>query len=217
MRGAARRIVMGEATRWVAMGESARRHLQKEPILDQIYPPGDDTHLLLRAALDETRPSDDVLEIGCGMGIISRKIAPLANSFVSTDINPNAACLVKGYGISTIQADLFFGIKGRFDLVLFNPPYLPTPTEERLSGWLNRAFDGGESGRDTIIRFLKDLRPHLRPGGRALLLISTLTGIGEVIEEASRQGLDSEQLAAESHFFEKLIVLRLTESRRTDC
>ncbi len=196
------------------MRESAQRPRQIQPSLDQIYPPGEDTHLLLRAAMEEVRPSDEVLEIGCGMGLISRGMAQQAKDLIATDINPHATSLVKGYGIKAIRADLFRGIKGSFDLVLFNPPYLPTFSDERLDGWLNLAFDGGESGRDTIVQFLRDLRPHLRPGGRALMLISTLTGVGKVIEEASRHGLDSQELTSESHFFEKLIVLRLTISQK---
>ena len=108
-----------------------------------------------------------------------------------------------------MRADLFQGIRGKFDLILFNPPYLPTNAEERTDQWINYALDGGESGRETIDRFLKDLADHLRPGGRALLLISSLTGLKEVQEMAMAAGLDCKEVANAGCFFEQLYVLRL--------
>ena len=108
-----------------------------------------------------------------------------------------------------MRADLFRGIKARFDLILFNPPYLPTGPQERLEGWLNLAFDGGVSGRGAINSFLEDLRDHLAPGGRALLLVSTLSGLSEIEEKARSEGLEAVVVVREKYFFEELVVLRL--------
>lgn len=46
--------------------------------------------------------------------------------------------------------------------------------------------------------------------GRALLLISSLSGSWQVIEKAREEGLSVEVVAREKHFFEELLVLRLT-------
>jgi len=178
--------------------------------LDEVYEPAEDTFLLLRAAEEEVTPKDRVLEMGCGRGIISKAIAPLARRVIATDINPVAVSLLHREGIETIRADLFMGIGSKFDLVLFNPPYLPTEEEEVLEGRLNLAFDGGKTGRDAINRFLEMLKDHLDPdGGRALLLVSSLSGPSEVAEKARLEGLSSEVVARERHFFEELLVLRL--------
>jgi release factor glutamine methyltransferase len=174
-----------------------------------VYEPAEDTYLLLKAALSEAKPSDSVLEIGCGRGIISCNLAPKVRAILAIDINPHAVRIVRGSGIPTVRADLFKGIKTKFDMVIFNPPYLPTSEEERIDGWLNFALDGGYSGRETINRFLQDLGPHLAPGGRALLLISSLTGLREVEEMMRTVGLDSCRVASEKHFFEQLYVLKL--------
>jgi len=109
-----------------------------------------------------------------------------------------------------IRSDLFEGIRGKFDLIIFNPPYLPTKQAERSDQWINYALDGGESGRETIGRFLLDLAEHLRPGGRALLLISSLSGPEEVEMMAGDAGLITERVASKGCFFEKLMVLRIT-------
>lgn len=180
--------------------------------VDQIYAPAEDTYLLLRAALAESRPEDIVLEIGCGSGILAQEVSFQVRRFIATDINPHAlrATRARAGFVDLVASDLFRGMKGRFDLILFNPPYLPTEPEERGGGWIERALDGGESGRDTIGRFLRELEQHLRPGGRALLLISSLTGPDEVKETASSLGLAAEEVASERCFFEQLHVLRIS-------
>ena len=128
---------------------------------------------------------------------------------LATDINPHAVRAAKARGIEVIRADLFRGIKGKFDLILFNAPYLPTEPEERTGQWIDYALDGGESGRQTVDRFIEGLAGHLRPGGRALLLISSLTGLTEVQETAKAAGFTAEVVADEGCFFERLYVLRL--------
>ncbi len=181
---------------------------------DDVYEPAEDTHLLLNASLKEVGPTDRVLEMGCGRGLISRRLVPLAGTVLATDINPSAARSLQRTGIDAIRADLFCGIRSRFDLVVFNPPYLPTAEDEVLEGWLNFAFDGGITGRDTINRFLEALEDHLDPErGRALLLVSSLCGLSEVAEKAEREGLKVEAVAREKHFFEELFVLRLSLRR----
>jgi release factor glutamine methyltransferase len=111
-------------------------------------------------------PEDAVLEIGCGSGIISKALRHRARWVVATDVNPAALRRLRREGVEVLRADLFAGIRGRFDLVLFNPPYLPTEEDEGPGGWINFAFDGGKTGRETIGRFLEGLRDRLcRRGG----------------------------------------------------
>jgi release factor glutamine methyltransferase len=183
---------------------------------EEVYSPKEDTYLLLKAALSEAGPKDITLEIGCGSGLISRVLAAKVERLLVTDINPYAARMAKAEGIEVVRADLFHGIKGKFDLILFNPPYLPTKKEERTSQWINYALDGGESGRETIDRFLKDLKDHLRPGGRALLLISSLTGLSAVQENAWAEGLKASEVVSKKCFFEKLYVLKLEVAHSID-
>ena len=157
----------------------------------------------------QTASPSRVLEVGCGSGLISRNLVPRVRDVLATDINPFAVSMVKEYGIPVIRADLFRGIKAEFDLVIFNPPYLPTSEEEKTAGWMNFALDGGDSGRETIKRFFEDLGSHLTPGGRALILLSSLTGIAEVEKMAYGLGFDVSVMAIEKHFFEQLYILKL--------
>jgi release factor glutamine methyltransferase len=134
--------------------------------------------LLLEAARAEAGAGDRVLEVGTGSGLIAQEIAKIAR-VIATDINPHAVIAAREAGAEVVRADLFAGIRGLFDLVLFNPPYLPTRPEERIDDWLEYALDGGESGRSVIERFARQVGDILAPGGRILLLVSSVTGLEE--------------------------------------
>lgn len=153
----------------------------------QVYSPEADTVLLLDAARAEAKRGERVLEVGTGSGLIAREIAKIA-SVVATDISPHAVIAARDCGVEVIRTDLYAGIRGLFDLILFNPPYLPTQPEERVDDWLEYALDGGESGRTVIERFSRCVGDILAPGGRILLLVSSLTGPSEVRALFSRAG-----------------------------
>lgn len=179
-------------------------------IPDQVYTPSDDTYLLLSAAQREVRPTDRVLEIGTGSGIIAATLAKTAVSVVATDINPHAAAFARLMGIDVVRTDLFTGIKGTFDLVIFNPPYLPTRPEERINDWLEYALDGGENGRIVIERFANGIRKVLASQGRVLVLISSLTGLFEVSVFFLKKGYSVIVLQEQRVEGETLYVLRIT-------
>jgi release factor glutamine methyltransferase len=174
---------------------------------DQVYPPEQDTYLLLRAVLREIVPGDRVLEVGCGSGEISAHLSEIA-PVIATDINPHAVHATAARGVEVVRTDLFAGICGRFDLIIFNPPYLPTLEGECLDDWLEYALDGGETGRDVIERFLAGVAPVLSPKGRILLLISSLTGLDEVQQIFARHGFLVFIVASERVEDETLYVLR---------
>jgi release factor glutamine methyltransferase len=178
------------------------------PYHPQVYSPEADSYLLLRTALGEVRPGDRVLEMGTGSGLIARALAEVT-SVVAAEINPHAASAARSLGVEVVRTDLFAGICGTFDLILFNPPYLPTAPGERIDDWLEYALDGGETGREVIGRFIRDVPRVLSTHGRVLLLVSTLTGIEEVREICSRQGLLSFVVASETVEDERLAVLSI--------
>jgi release factor glutamine methyltransferase len=155
--------------------------------LPQVYSPEADTVLLLETARAEVRPGECVLEAGTGSGLIAREIAKIAR-VVATDINPHAVIAAREGGTDVVRTDLCAGMRGPFDLVLFNPPYLPTRPEERMDDWLEYALDGGENGRVVIERFANDVGRVLAPQGRILLLISSVTGPAEVRDLFSSAG-----------------------------
>ncbi|MEE8231956.1 MAG: HemK2/MTQ2 family protein methyltransferase, partial [Thermoplasmata archaeon] len=95
---------------------------------DEVYRPAEDSYLLLRAL--DLADANSFLEIGTGTGLIAlhaaRRVPTLA-----TDINPLATGLTQanarrnGLSLDIVRADLFRGLRGKFDVIAFNPPYLP--------------------------------------------------------------------------------------------
>jgi release factor glutamine methyltransferase len=182
---------------------------------DCVYEPAEDSFLLADAALKEAGPGMRILEVGTGSGFVSAVL--LANLkdiyLLATEINPHAACCAKANGVEVIRTDFFRGVKSgktesRFDLILFNPPYLPTSKDEKVPGWLNYAFDGGISGRETLDRFLDEVKDYLKPGGKILVLISSITGLGAVMEKMKGLGFKADIIERKKVSFEELIVVR---------
>jgi len=187
--------------------------MPRDPSCDpgQVYQPEADTCLLLKAALAEVRPGDRVLEVGTGSGLIAAELGRVA-PVVATDINPHAVAAARERGVDVIRADLLSGICGKFDLIVFNPPYLPTRPEERVDDWLEYALDGGPTGREVIARFAAGAGRVLAPGGRILLLISSLTGPEDVCALFTHRGYATTVAAQEPAEGEMLMVVRIVRS-----
>jgi release factor glutamine methyltransferase len=190
---------------------------------DQVYQPEADTYLLLEVALKEIRPGDRILEVGTGSGYIAAGIMGMVKKsnleyndsscfVVGTDINPHATRCAQKNGVNVIRTDLFDGLRGPFDLVVFNPPYLPTKPEERMEDWLEYALDGGPDGRAVIYRFANEVGRVLSPGGRVLLLISSLTGEEAVIEIFTKLAYRVETVTKRRVYDEDLIVIKVMKN-----
>jgi release factor glutamine methyltransferase len=179
-----------------------------------VYEPSEDSFLLAEAALSEIKDRERILELGCGSGIISAVIkANTKAKIVGIDINPYAAACARQNGVDAIRGDLLNCIKGKFDMIIFNPPYLPCD-ENAKKDWINVALDGGYDGREIIYRFLEDALPHLVEKGRILMVVSSLTGIEEVKSKMMSLNYAVEDKLQERFMFEQLAVLSGTKQAR---
>lgn len=179
-------------------------------LADEVYDPAEDSYLLADAAISYARTGMRVLEIGTGTGFVSSVLLANVNvELITTDINPHAALCAYSNGIEVIRTDMFDGLKVEscFDMIIFNPPYLPTSDDEKVPGWLNYAFDGGSDGRAAVERFLDTVCEYLAFDGVILLLISSLTGIDDVSSKMDALGFDVEIVGRDKCSFEELVVL----------
>jgi release factor glutamine methyltransferase len=184
-------------------------------ISPSVYEPSEDSFLLAEAALTEIKDSERILEVGCGSGIISAVIKANTNARVTgIDINPYAAACARDNGVDAIIGDLLSCIKGKFDIIIFNPPYLPTNESERTNDWINVALDGGYDGREIINRFLEEAGNHLVDNGRVLILVSSITGIEEVKSMMKSLGYHIEEKKKERFSFEELLVIACAKTRK---
>ena len=128
-----------------------------------------------------------VLEVGCGTGCISLALAaerPGRVACVATDIEPRAVALAErnreALGLAPEAADFRLGNLvspldratewGTFDVLVSNPPYIPTPVLDTLPREVaafepRLALDGGADGLDIFRRLLKAAPYMLREGG----------------------------------------------------
>jgi release factor glutamine methyltransferase len=155
----------------------------------------------------------EVLDMGTGSGICAVFAAKHARRVVAVDINAAAVRCARinaqlnhlEHKIDLRHGDLFAPVSGeRFDLILFNPPFLRgAPRDDRDRAW--RSSDVAE-------RFATDLGAHLKPGGSALVLLSTF-GDGRVfLEEFYKQRFEISVLAERRFINERVTIFRLKQS-----
>lgn len=179
----------------------------------QVYEPAEDTFLLANNL--EVERMSRALEIGTGTGLIAILASRKARMVIATDINPHALdCTLKNiivnkaYNVELRKGDLFEPVKDeKFDLILFNTPYLPTSEDETVDGELDAAWNGGPSGREVIDRFLCEVKDHLNPGGKVQMVQSTLSGNEETLEKLEELGFKASITAREKGFFEEMVVI----------
>jgi release factor glutamine methyltransferase len=86
------------------------------------------------------------------------------------------------------RGDLFSPVAGeRFDLVVSNPPYLPSSDLPRRGA--ARAWEGGADGRALLDRICADVGRHLRPGGTVLLVHSSVNDVSRTLDDLEHSGL----------------------------
>jgi len=155
---------------------------------------------------------DDVLDMGTGSGVCALFAARHARSVVAVDINPAAIrCATLNALLNHLEArieiqhgDLFSPVAGRrFDLVLFNPPFLAgAPKDARDAAWRSS---------DVPQRFAAELADHLKPSGAALVLLSSFGDACPRYEaELKAHGFHLVVFARRRYINETVTILRAT-------
>jgi len=176
---------------------------------DNVYIPAEDSYLL--ADNLEIKKGASVLEIGTGSGIVAMYASRLSDNITVTDINFDACELARknfeDNGIENIEilfGNMFEPVESRkFDVILFNTPYLPTDDGDVIDDTLNYAFDGGLNGRKVIDLFLDEVGNHLNDGGIVQMIQSSLSGNEETLQRLDELGFIAE-IAESEHFFFKI-------------
>ena len=148
--------------------------------------------MLIDAAREHLR--GDVLDVCTGSGVIALSAAPAARTVTAVDSSRAAVLAVRlaarlnGVTVAALHGDLFEPVAGRtFDVILSNPPYLPTPAGVSPPG--SHAWDGGHDGRAILDRLCREAPAHLRPGGDLFIVQSSLAETGRTLAMLEEAGL----------------------------
>lgn len=178
-----------------------------------VYEPAADTELLVRSI--RLRQGERVLEIGTGTGVIAIHCAKHGCRVTATDIIGKALELARenfnknAVEVDLREGDMFDPVSGRYDVIIFNPPYLPTAPEDLTHSDLDKALDGGPDGTEVTLRFLEQLSDHLTEEGRAYIVVSSLQDMDRIEGELLKRGLVARKRGSERFDFETISVLEI--------
>lgn len=180
-----------------------------------IYQPREDSLFLSKFVKEEIQNenSGKILDMGSGTGIQAKTCIEFGinpENLTLVDINKESIKFLKTKfpDSKIIHSDLFENIKGKFSLIIFNPPYLPEDLQELKDSKL--ATTGGKKGSEVINKFLIESKKHLEENGKIILLTSSLT------KEINFLDYKKKLLGKKKLFFEQLFVFEISEKNFFD-
>lgn len=197
-----------------------------------VYEPAEDSFLLVDALEKDAetlqRMSPRVcLEVGSGSGVVSAFLASIVGPsalYLCTDVNHAAAqCTAQTASCNNVSLEpvvsdlvecLLPRLSGKVDVLLFNPPYVVTPSEEVGSTSIEAAWAGGKRGREVIDRFLPLVSKLLSDNGLFYLITIAENDPNEIIQLLSKYGLRGNPCLSTRAGNERLSVLRFHRSRQ---
>ncbi|KAJ3222010.1 HemK methyltransferase member 2 [Clydaea vesicula] len=174
-------------------------HLSLPEFKYNVYDPAEDTFLLLDTLESDLEYLNSIypticLEIGSGSGCVSSFLGSLLGGstclYLCTDINAKAAMATLETGnrnmipLNPIMCDFSSALrlKNKIDVLIFNPPYVVTPSEEIGSYLIEAAWAGGVHGREVIDRFLPLVEDLLSKHGVFYLVVIEENRPDEIIK-----------------------------------
>jgi release factor glutamine methyltransferase len=166
-----------------------------------VFSPLSDTWMLAeRLRAEPALRGGAALDLCTGSGALAISAALSgAGSATAVDASRRAVLAARlnarlnGASVRVLRGDLFEPLGGeRFDVIVSNPPYVPAPSAGPGAHGPRAAWDGGPDGRELIDRVCARLGAHLRPGGVALIVQSSLCGEEETLRRLRAAGLEAE-------------------------
>jgi release factor glutamine methyltransferase len=169
--------------------------------LPGVFAPRSDTWMLAAHMRRDPRVRGDVLDLCTGSGALAIAAGlAKARSVTAVDVSRRALATVRinarlnGVRVSTRRGQLLDAVPGEaFDLIVSNPPYLPS-TAELPSRGAARHTEAGPDGRVLLDRLIAQAPAHLRPGGVLMVTHSSINDEQLTLARIREAGLEAELL-----------------------
>ncbi len=166
----------------------------------QVHPITPVSHLLGQAVLADVRPDDRVLDMGTGCGVNAILAGSRGGDVLAVDINPQAMDVARRNAernavanrIEIRHSDVFEAVDGRFDLVIFDPPFRWFAARDPLE-----AASTDEDYR-ALTAFFRQARDHLTERGRMLVFFGSSGDLAYLENLADDNGFAREVVARQS-------------------
>jgi release factor glutamine methyltransferase len=153
------------------------------------------SQLLGEAVLAEVREGDRVLDMGTGSGVNAILAASKGAEVVAVDINPEAVATARanaqrnGVTVEVRESDLFSHVNGRFDLVIFDPPFRWFAPRDLFEAAMT------DENYRSLTTFFRTIREHLAEGGRMLVFFGTSGDLGYLRHLIDDEGFSTDIVA----------------------
>lgn len=196
---------------------------------EQIYEPDADSFLLLDALelkleqILQLKPLI-ILEFGSGSGLattfLAKHFCPTSTLFFAIDMNPHACLSTKRtfkqnnvdrkHYLNVIQCNLADPLLDRLlskvDLIVFNPPYVPTETSD-VKEVIERTYAGGKQGIEVIDKAIEQASRLLSPQGLFYMIGLEENNFDTLKQLANHVGLDIDLVLKRRTLIERLFVV----------
>lgn len=195
----------------------------------EVYEPCDDSFALVDALLaDRTNLLEHhpnlCMEVGCGSGYVITSLALLLGNdapeahYLATDINPHAVRVTSetldahGVHVELVCTNIAAGLEGRLrglvDVMVVNPPYVPTPEDEVGREGIASAWAGGENGRTVIDKILPIANNLLSDKGWLYMVTLTANNPSQICLQMREKGFSSRIVVQRSTEEESLHIIK---------
>lgn len=145
--------------------------------------PRQETELVCEQALKHITNKSKVLDLCCGSGVLGVTVALEKGAKVTlADVSKEALAVAKFNSkklkarVKVVKTDMFANVKGKFDVIVCNPPYIESDAIATLDASVrdyepHLALDGGKDGLDFYRILANQASEHLKPNGTLVLEI----------------------------------------------